>query len=430
MNIRTATKEDIQEIQKVRNAVRENRLSDPGMVTDQDCESYLTIRGRGWVAEEEGKIVGFAIADLQEHNIWALFLLPEFEQKGLGKLLHHTMLDWYFDQTDETVWLSTAPGTRAATFYRMQGWSETGRHGKELRFEMSRAHWKNRQDAVQRIERVQAVPIPTIDLFPEVDRQLIALLRSLSPEEWERPTLARAWRVKDIAAHLLDGNLRTISMHRDGYWGIGAPEIDGYPSLVTFLNELNATWVQAAQRLSPALLVDLLETTGREYHRVLQQLDPFAPALFSVAWAGEEESVNWFHVAREYTEKVHHQLQIRDAVGQPGLMTKQLFHPFIDTLMRGLPYAYRDQQAPEGTIVQVIVTSDIGGSWQLKRGKGQWKLESETDARPDAQLRIDPENAWKLFTKGLAKETAIPLVDITGDKELAETALTMISVMA
>ena len=138
MMIREAVISDIAGIQVVRNAVKENRLSDPALVTDADCETYMTIRGKGWVCVNDGQIVGFAIADLQDHNIWALFLLPGFERRGIGKQLHGIMLDWYFSQTNETVWLSTAPGTRAESFYRKAGWVETGVYGKgEIKFEMS-----------------------------------------------------------------------------------------------------------------------------------------------------------------------------------------------------------------------------------------------------------------------------------------------------
>ena len=129
---------DIPQIQVVRNSVRENMLSNPALVPDSDCEEYMMVRGKGWVCEVAGKIVGFAIADLKDHNIWALFLHPDFEKRGIGKKLHDMMLQWYFTQTKETVWLGTSPGTRAESFYRKAGWKETGTHGKgEIKFEMS-----------------------------------------------------------------------------------------------------------------------------------------------------------------------------------------------------------------------------------------------------------------------------------------------------
>lgn len=144
MILRAATPDDITQIQIVRHSVKENVLSNPALVTDADCENYLTIRGKGWVAEKDGTIVGFAIADLQDHNIWALFIHPDFERQGIGRQLHDTMLDWYFQQTTHPVWLSTQPNSRAETFYRKAGWREVGLHGaNEIKFEMTHDDWMN-----------------------------------------------------------------------------------------------------------------------------------------------------------------------------------------------------------------------------------------------------------------------------------------------
>ncbi|HMU45859.1 MAG TPA: GNAT family N-acetyltransferase [Chitinophagaceae bacterium] len=143
MIFREATTDDIKQIQIVRNLVKENVLSDPSKVTDKDCEEYLTQRGKGWVCEINDEVVGFAIADLQDRNIWALFVNPEHEGIGVGRQLHELMLDWYFSKTSETVWLGTAPNTRAEQFYRKAGWMETGMHGKgEIKFEMSFEKYK------------------------------------------------------------------------------------------------------------------------------------------------------------------------------------------------------------------------------------------------------------------------------------------------
>ena len=142
MIIRKAAIEDIKQIQIVRNSVTENTLSDPNLVTDKDCEAFLTVRGCGWVCEIEHKLVGFAIVDMKENNIWALFLDPKFEGKGIGQLLHNTMLDWYFSLSKDKVWLGTAFNTRAEKFYRKAGWTEVGTHGtKEIKFEMSFSEW-------------------------------------------------------------------------------------------------------------------------------------------------------------------------------------------------------------------------------------------------------------------------------------------------
>ena len=143
MIFREAKIDDIKQIQIVRNSVKENTLSDPNLVTDEDCIEFITVRGKGWVCEIDNKIVGFAIADLKGNNIWALFVDPEFEKKGIGQQLHKIMLDWYFTQTKNKVWLGTAFNTSAENFYRKAGWTEVGLHGtKETKFEMTYEIWK------------------------------------------------------------------------------------------------------------------------------------------------------------------------------------------------------------------------------------------------------------------------------------------------
>jgi GNAT superfamily N-acetyltransferase len=146
MNFRVALISDIPMIQFVRNAVLENRLSDPGLVSDQDVEEYIIQRGKGWVCETDGRIVAFAIVSVKDKNIWALFVQPGYDKKGIGKRLHDQMLGWYFSQANETLWLSTAPGTRAEKFYRMKGWEQTGiTKSGELKFEITADRWKENQ---------------------------------------------------------------------------------------------------------------------------------------------------------------------------------------------------------------------------------------------------------------------------------------------
>ena len=142
MVYREACVADIGQIMRVRMSVKENVLVNTDLVTPKECEDYMVHRGKGWVCEVDNVIVGFAIADLKDHSIWALFIEPEWEGRGIGKALHHLMLEWYFAQTRETVWLTTAPHSRAETFYRKQGWLETGRKPNgEIRFEMSYHIW-------------------------------------------------------------------------------------------------------------------------------------------------------------------------------------------------------------------------------------------------------------------------------------------------
>ena len=143
MVIRQARTPDIKHMQLIRNAVKENILSSPALVPDKDVENYITQRGKGWVCIDEGSMAGFCIADLIDDNIWALFVLPDMEGKGIGKKLQTIMLDWYFNQEKSTVWLSTQKDSRAERFYRLSGWHEEGPYGKnEIKFMMDKAEWQ------------------------------------------------------------------------------------------------------------------------------------------------------------------------------------------------------------------------------------------------------------------------------------------------
>jgi len=142
MKFREANNEDILQMHRVRVAVKENPLPDPDLISAKDYEEFMFNRGKGWVCEEGGEIIGFAIVDLKEKNVWALFIQPSHEGKGAGRKLHDEMLNWYFDQTRETIWLGTAPNTRAEKFYEKAGWQKTSiRPNGEVRFEMSREQW-------------------------------------------------------------------------------------------------------------------------------------------------------------------------------------------------------------------------------------------------------------------------------------------------
>ena len=263
-------------------------------------------------------------------------------------------------------------------------------------------------------------PIFTASLFPKLDAKFLELLRSLSEGDWSMRALP-LWTVKDIAAHLLDGNLRRLSMGRDGFFGeTPAPGVD----LTTFLHGLNADWVMASKRLSPQVLIELLEISGRRISEYFSQLQPDLPATFAVSWAGETTSANWFDVARDYTERWHHQQQIRDAVGKQGIMTPELYAPVIATFMRVLPFAYRDTAAEPGTRIRVSVRGESGGDWTLRRTESRWELETGRAGPFASELDIPEAIAWKLFTKALTLEKAIAATTSRGDLALLKPALT------
>lgn len=241
--------------------------------------------------------------------------------------------------------------------------------------------------------------------------------------------MAGSWTIKDVATHLLDGNLRAISLYRD-QWELPPAEITSYRSLVDFLNKLNADWVVATRRLSPGILTEWLEATHEPYIRCLEQLDPQAPARYSVAWAGESVSTNAFHIAREYTEKWHHQQQIQDALGSAEILTKTFYQPVLDTFLMALPHAYRDTKAPIGTRIRVDIDGEVGGKWTITRVTDGWSFDVHPGLTGDVTVTIPGALAWKLFTKAVSPELIRGQVRVQGSDILAAPALRMISVMA
>ena len=272
--------------------------------------------------------------------------------------------------------------------------------------------------------------VQTAELFLPLQRELVSLLRGLGESEWSRPTLARQWTVKDVAAHLLDTDLRRLSSLRDGH---GPPppaeDVSDYHGLVAFLNRLNASWVEAARRLSPRVLVDLLEWSGPEVAAFFASLPPDGPAAIPVAWAGEERSANWMDTGREYTEKWHHQAQIREAVGAPALNSRRWLGPVIELSMYALPHALRDTDAPEGAALGVRIEGEAGGAWHIIKEAGAWRLREGEAAGAEATVRTDADTAWRLFFNALGREEAARRVETEGDEGLCAAFLGVRSVM-
>ena len=208
-------------------------------------------------------------------------------------------------------------------------------------------------------------PTDTRGLFRPVSRQLVALLRTLEPEQWNAPTVAGTWLVRDVVAHLTDGALRRLSFERDGLTPPGPGSIATERDFVAFINGLNQQWVTVARRFSPRVLTDLFEAASTGAADWFESLPLDAPALFPVSWAGENASAGWFDVGREFTELWHHQEQVRMAVGAPSLTDPRYLRAVLEIALRALPHAFRDLGAEPGASVVIDVTGPAGGQWTL-----------------------------------------------------------------
>jgi uncharacterized protein (TIGR03083 family) len=272
------------------------------------------------------------------------------------------------------------------------------------------------------------LPIFAAHLFPQLEAKLIELLRSLSAEDWEKQTIAPKWKVKDVAAHLLDTQLRKLAAAREPR-RIESSKSISPGELVELINALNAEGVHRYRQVSTDELISRMEAASKESAEYHQALDPFGPAMFPVSWAGEEQSPNWFDTAREFTERWHHQQQIRLAVNKPGIMTREFYFPVLDCFMRALPYAYRNVTAQPGAFAQFSISGDCGGSWYLSRDSSRWGLVASPVGEKLSETTIPQESAWRIFTKGIALEQARSQVHVSGNEAVGLHILKMISIV-
>ena len=285
-------------------------------------------------------------------------------------------------------------------------------------------------------------PVYTAPLLRPLLSELLDLLRGLTAEQWEAPTVAGAWRVRDVAAHLLDGELRKLAAYRDRHLLPLEAPIRTDRDLARFVNALNAEGVAWARRLSPRLLVDLLATTGEWAADLLEALPPHDVAIWPVSWAGEAVSENWMDVGREYTERWHHQMQIRDAVAAPlTLLEARWYRPLLELSVRALPKSYANVTAVSGTAVTFAVTTtgdaapdragsgDVLGAWTLVREAERWMLYEGVGADATTVVRATVDAAWRLLYNALPSPVPPTAITIDGDQRLAEPLLQTRSVV-
>jgi uncharacterized protein (TIGR03083 family) len=263
--------------------------------------------------------------------------------------------------------------------------------------------------------------VETLQLLPEIRRSLTDLVRRLEPEHWAAPTVCGDWRVGDIAAHLLGVELGYVSRQRDGVVMTPTP---GIP-LGKWLAGVNQEWVEACRRLSPALVADLVDQAGGWFEAYVASLDLDAFG-YPVTWAGERSAPVWMDVAREYTERWVHQQQIREAIGQPGLLQPRYVGPVIATFVHAVPMALARVNAAEGTTVNVRITGEGGGAWHAVRWHNEWDLWPGEHGGGAAELETTADNAWRLFTG----HPGAVAPHFSGDPTLANAAAQAIAIIA
>jgi uncharacterized protein (TIGR03083 family) len=264
-------------------------------------------------------------------------------------------------------------------------------------------------------------PMDTRALFGDERRDLLALLDELTAAEWAAASPAHGWTVKDVAAHLLDGDLGRLSRDRDRELTGLLPVGGSAREFAAALAAKNQRWVDAARQLSGRVVRDLLVFSTGQLTAWTRDLDLVAPR--QVSWASEQPVPAWLDLARELTETwVHHQ-QIRLATGRPTSTSR--LPMVLRTFVWALPHQYRAQAAPGTT---VIVDLDTGGQWRLVAGPGQrWTLEEGVVGQPAARVAFTAEAAWRSFTGARVPPDG---VHCAGPRDLTEPVLAIRGIIA
>ncbi len=269
-------------------------------------------------------------------------------------------------------------------------------------------------------------------LFPRERAELLDVLRSLSPAEWQLRTMCPGWSIHDVTLHLLNGDLRFIAGRRDGYQSPHGPRVQppyGRAEVTALVDEINNRWIAGARWMSPRQVVDRLERSGIEYAETMAAIDMDAPGI-PVDWIQPGPAPAWMDVAREFTERWIHQQQIRDSAGRPLLDDRWALYPVFDTFMLALPNALGKVDAPVSANVHLTIRGEAGCTWIVRRAEDGWRFGSDRGSTPFASVAMDQDTAWRLYTKGIALADALPRIDRAGDPAAIEAMVGMVTVLA
>jgi uncharacterized protein (TIGR03083 family) len=184
-------------------------------------------------------------------------------------------------------------------------------------------------------------------LFPVERARLTDLLRSLERADWDRPSPCPGWTVLGLCCHLVGDDLSVLSRHRDGHRGTpGPPDDAGEAEFAAWLDDLQAEWVLAARRLSPRVVIDLLEWAGPQVADTVRRQDPRA-RTGDVSWAGGLVPA-WLDQARELSEYWIHRQQLLQALGRPSDLRADLAAPVLDGLRWAYPFRLAQARAKPG----------------------------------------------------------------------------------
>jgi uncharacterized protein (TIGR03083 family) len=243
-------------------------------------------------------------------------------------------------------------------------------------------------------------PCDAASLFVSERDRLRELLSTLDRADWDRPSPCPGWSVLGLCCHLAGDDLGFLSRHRDGHYGTPGPKQGGEAEFIAWLDDMQAQWVRAARRLSPRVVVGLLDWAGPQVAAAMRGEDPRALTA-SVSWAGTGPVPAWLDHVRELSEYWIHRQQLLQALGRASDLRADLAGPVLDGLRWAYPFRLGPVRAEPGDTVTISISGPVAVTWQLVATTTGWEYRKEPGPRVVASLGMTTEQAWRLLTNNL-----------------------------
>jgi len=261
-------------------------------------------------------------------------------------------------------------------------------------------------------------PGDVAELFALERGRLLGLLGTFDESDWRKPSPCPGWTVLGLCCHILGDDLSALARFRDQHHGTAPPEDLSEAAFIEWIDLLQIEWVQAARRLSPRLVIDLLAWTEPQLIELLTTQNPRAPTGH-VSWAGQGPVPVWLEQVRELSEYWIHRQQLLQALGQVSDLRADLAEPVLNGLRWAYPYRLNQIQASDGDTVSIEISGPVQATWHVVSEARSWSFHRGPGSRCVANLSLNADQAWRLLTNNLSPIDQAA-IQVTGDPQIVD----------